>query len=127
MPRPPPISLINYLQKGLEKIGMFSVDENINGYINNCTLSELNELAEIIAMRKAAVRDKQKKELAVKLKEAFDDYKSIAFCDDDPAVEVEITDNNGYTTTYSIELKEAVVTSQNRVVFKAYDLDINDY
>lgn len=73
------------------------------------------------------MRDKQKQELAVKLKEAFDDYNSIAFCDDDPAVEVEITDNNGYTTTYSVELKEAVVTSQNQVVFKAYDLDINDY
>jgi len=108
-------------------MGMFSVDENINGYINNCTLSELNELAEIIAMRKSAMRDKQKKELAVKLKEAFDDYYSISFSDDDPTVEIEITDNNGYTTTYSVELKEAVVTSQNRVVFKAYDLDINDY
>ena len=108
-------------------MGMFSVDENINGYINNCTLSELNELAEIIAIRKAAVRDKQKKELAVKLKEAFDDYNSIAFCDDDPTVEIEITDNNGYTTTYSVELKEAVITSQNQVIFKAYDLDINDY
>ena len=108
-------------------MGMFSVDENINEYINTCTLSELNELAEIIAMRKTAMRDKQKQELAVKLKEAFDDYNSIAFCDDDPAVEVEITDNNGYTTTYSIELKEAVVTSQNRVIFKGYDLDLNDY
>ena len=108
-------------------MGMFSVDENINGYINNCTLSELNELAEIIAMRKSAMRDKQKQERAVKLKEAFDDYNSIAFSDDDPAVEVEITDNNGYTTTYSIELKEAVVTSQNQVIFKGYDLDLNDY
>ena len=108
-------------------MGMFSVDENINGYINNCTLSELNELAEIIAMRKNAMRNKQKQELAVKLKEAFDDYNAIAFSDDDPTVEIEITDNNGYTTTYSVELKEAVVTSQNRVVFKAYDLDINDY
>ena len=108
-------------------MGIFSVDENINEYINNCTLSELNELAEIIAMRKSAMRDKQKQERAVKLKEAFDDYNSIAFCDDDPTVEIEITDNNGYTTTYSVELKEAVVTSQNQVIFKAYDLDINDY
>lgn len=108
-------------------MGMFSVDENINGYINNCTLSELNELAEIIAMRKSAMRNKQKRELAIKLKEAFDDYNAISFSDDDPTVEIEITDNNGYTTTYSVELKETVITSQNRVVFKAYDLDINDY
>lgn len=108
-------------------MGMFSVDENINEYINTCTLSELNELAEIIATRKTAMRDAQKKELAVKLKEAFDDYNRISFSDDDPTVEIEITDNNGYTTTYSVELREAVITSQNRVVFKAYDLDINDY
>lgn len=108
-------------------MGMFSVDENINEYINTCTLSELNELSEIIAMRKSAMRDKQKKELAVKLKETFDAYHNIAFSDDDPAVEIEITDNNGYTTTYSVELTEAVITDQNRVVFKAYDLDINDY
>ena len=106
---------------------MFSVDENINGYINNCTLSELNEIAEIIAMRKRTMIDKQKQELAVKLKEAFDAYRNVAFGDEDLTAEIEITDNNGYTTTYSVELREAVVTSQNRVVFKAYDLDINDY
>ena len=108
-------------------MGMFSVDENINGYINTCTLSELNELAEIIAMRKTAMRDKQKQELAVKLKEAFDAYYKIAFIDDDPAVEIEITDNNGYTTTYSVELAEAVVTGQSHVVFKADRLDLHDY
>lgn len=105
-------------------MGMF---ETVDEYINTCTLSELNELAEIIAMRKTAMRDKQKQELAVKLKEAFDAYYKIAFIDDDPAVEVEITDNNGYTTTYSIELKEAVITSQNQVIFKGYGLDINNY
>lgn len=108
-------------------MGMFSVDENINEYINNCTLAELNELSEIITKRKSAMRTKQKQELATKLKEAFDDYNRISFIDDDPTVEIEITDNNGYTTTYSVELREAVITSQNRVVFKAYDLDINDY
>lgn len=108
-------------------MGMFSVDENINKYINNCTLAELNELEEIITKRKSTMRTKQKQELAVKLKEAFDDYNRISFIDDDPTVEIEITDNNGYTTTYSIELREAVIASQNRVVFKAYDLDINDY
>lgn len=108
-------------------MGMFSVDENINEYINNCTLSELNELSEIIAMRKTAMRDKQKQELAIKLKEAFDAYHNIAFSDDDPSVEIEITDNNNYTTTYSVELTEAIITGQNHVVFKAYDLDLNDY
>lgn len=108
-------------------MGMFSVDENINEYINNCTLAELNELAEIIAMRKTAVRDKRKKELAVKLKEAFDAYRSIAFCDDDLTVEIEITDTNDYENIYSVELREAVVTDQNTVVFKAYELDLNEY
>ena len=108
-------------------MGMFSVDENINEYINTCTLSELNELAEIIAMRKRTMIDKRKQELAAKLKEAFDAYHNVAFGDDDLTVDIEITDNNGYTTIYSIELKEAVITSQNQVIFKAYDLDINDY
>lgn len=108
-------------------MGMFSVDENIDDYLNNCTLSELNRLSEVIAKRKRVMIDKQKQELAVKLKETFDAYRNVAFSDDDPAVEIEITDNNGYTTTYSVELAEAVITSQNHVVFKAYELDLNDY
>lgn len=105
-------------------MGMF---ETVDEYINTCTLSELNELSKIIAKRKEVVRDKQKQELAVKLKEAFDAYRNVAFGDEDLTAEIEITDNDGYTTTYSVELREAVVTSQNRVVFKAYDLDLNDY
>lgn len=108
-------------------MGMFSVDENIDDYINNCTLAELNKLSEVITQRKRVMIDKQKQELAVKLKETFDAYHNIAFSDDDPAVEIEITDNNGYTTTYSVELAEAVITSQNHVVFKAYELDLNNY
>ena len=108
-------------------MGMFSVDENINEYINTCTLAELNELSKIIAKRKEVMRDKQKKELAIKLKEAFDAYRNVAFGDEDVTAEIEITDTNGYMNTYSAELAEAVVTSQNNVVFKAYDLDLDNY
>lgn len=106
---------------------MFSVDENIDEYINSCTLSELDELSEIVAKRRQEMIDKQKQELAAKLKEAFDSYRRVAFGDDDLTVEIEITDNNDCTNSYSVELREAVITGQNRVVFKAYDLDINDY
>ena len=106
---------------------MFSVDENINEYINTCTLSELNELVEIINKRKTTMRDKQKQELAVKLKEAFDAYHNIAFIDDDPAVEIEITDTNSYKNTYFVELTEAIITDQNNVIFKAYELDLDNY
>lgn len=108
-------------------MGIFSVDENINGYINTCTLSELNELSEIIAKRKKTMRDKQKKELAVKLKEAFDAYSNVSIDSEDLTVEIEITDNNDYTATYSVELIEAVVVDQNSVVFKADSLDLNNY
>lgn len=108
-------------------MGMFSVEENIDEYINTCTLSELNKLAEIIAMRKTAMRDAQKKELAVKLKEAFDTYSNFSFDADDLTVEIDITDTNGYEHIYSVELTEAVITEENTVVFKAYDLDINEY
>ncbi len=104
-------------------MGMFSVDENINEYINNCTLAELDELAEIIAKRKTAMRTKQKQELATKLKEAFDTYSNFSFDADDLTVEIDITDTNGYRTTYSGELTEAVVTDENTVVFKAYSFD----
>lgn len=109
-------------------MGMFSVDENIDDYINHCTLAELVELSKTIAKRKEVVIGRQKQELAVKLKEAFDAYHNIIpFGNDDLTVEIEITDNNGYTTTYSVELAEAIITSQNHVVFKAYDLDLNEY
>lgn len=33
-------------------MGMFSVDENIDDYLNNCTLSELDRLSEVITKRK---------------------------------------------------------------------------
>lgn len=108
-------------------MGMFSVDENINGYINNCTLAELNELSEIITKRKSAMRTKQKKELATKLKEAFDAYNNFSFDADDLTVEIDITDTNGYENTYSVELTEAVITDENTVVFKVCELDLNEY
>lgn len=108
-------------------MSMFSVDENINEYINTCTLSELNELSEIITKRKRAMRDKQKQEFAVKLKEAFDAYCNVSCDTEDLTAEIEIIDTNGYMNTYSVELEEAVITSQNNVVFKAYSLDLNNY
>ena len=108
-------------------MGMFSIDENIDEYINNCTLAELNELSEIITKRKSAMRTKQKKELATKLKEAFDAYSNFSFDADDLTVEIDITDANGYENIYSVELTEAVITDENTVVFKAYELDLNDY
>ena len=108
-------------------MGMFSVDENINEYINNCTLAELNELSEIIATRKTAMRDAQKKELAVKLKEAFDAYSNFSFDADDLTVEIDITDTSGDENIYLVELTEAVITEENTVVFKACEIDLNDY
>lgn len=108
-------------------MGMFSVDENIDDYINNCTLSELDRLSEVITKRKRVMKDKQKQELAIKLKEAFDAYSDVSIGFEDLTAEIEIIDNNGYTTTYSVGLAEAVVTSQNNVVFKTDGLDLNDY
>lgn len=108
-------------------MGMFSMDENINEYINNCTLAELNELSEIITKRKSAMRTKQKKELAIKLKEAFDAYSNFSFDADDLTVEINITDTSGDENIYSVELTEAVITEENTVVFKACELDLNDY
>ena len=108
-------------------MSMFSMEENINEYINNCTLAELNELSEIITKRKSAMRTKQKKELAIKLKEAFDVYSNFSFDADDLTVEIDITDTSGDENIYSVELMEAVITEENTVVFKACELDLNDY
>ena len=105
-------------------MGMF---ETVDEYINNCTLAELNELTEIITKRKSAMRTKQKKEPATKLKEAFDAYSNFSFDADDLTVEIDITDTNGYENTYSVELTEAIITEENTVVFKACELDLNDY
>lgn len=103
-------------------MGMF---ETVDEYINNCTLTELNELSEIITKRKSAMRTKQKQELATKLKEAFDAYSNFSFDADDLTVEIDITDTNGYGYTCSVELTEAVITDENTVVFKACELDLN--
>lgn len=105
-------------------MGMF---ETVDEYINTCTFAELDELSEIITKRKIAMRTKQKQELATKLKEAFDAYSNFSFDVDDITVEIDITDTDGYENTYSVGLTEAVITEENTVVFKACELDLNEY